>query len=215
LKDTYKHKGMRKLLVKVVAEQGIIDHRVLDALMKIPRHFFFDPIFERHAYEDKAFPIGSGQTISQPYTVAFQTELLEIKKGDKILEIGTGSGYQAAVLLELGAEVFTIEYQKALYEKTKLFLPKLGYNAHFFFGDGSKGMPQHAPYDGIIVTAGAPTVPNDLLKQLKVGGRLIIPVGDGQSQTMMKLTLQDKNKVLKKEYKQFRFVPLLGEKGWK
>ncbi len=215
MKDTYKHKGMRKLLVKEVADQGIKDQRILDALMKIPRHFFFDEIFERHAYEDKAFPIGSGQTISQPYTVAFQTELLEIKKGDKILEIGTGSGYQASVLLELGAEVFTIEYQKALYEKTRLFLPDLGYNPHFFYGDGSKGIPEFSPYDGIIVTAGAPTVPNDLLKQLKVGGKLIIPVGDGKSQTMMKLTLQDKNKVLKKEYKQFRFVPLLGEKGWK
>lgn len=215
MKDTYKHKGMRKLLVKEVADQGIKDQRILDALMKIPRHFFFDEIFERHAYEDKAFPIGSGQTISQPYTVAFQTELLEIKKGDKILEIGTGSGYQASVLLELGAEVFTIEYQKALYEKTRLFLPDLGYNPHFFYGDGSKGIPEFAPYDGIIVTAGAPTVPNDLLKQLKVGGKLIIPVGDGKSQTMMKLTLQDKNKVLKKEYKQFRFVPLLGEKGWR
>ncbi|MEP0369184.1 MAG: protein-L-isoaspartate(D-aspartate) O-methyltransferase [Cyclobacteriaceae bacterium] len=214
LKDTYKHKGMRKLLVKEVASKGITDKRVLDTLMKIPRHFFFDAIFDTHAYEDKAFPIGSGQTISQPYTVAFQTELLEIKKGDKILEIGTGSGYQAAVLLEMGAEVFTIEYQKELFTKTKKFLPKLGYKPHFFQGDGSRGIPDFAPYDGIIVTAGAPSVPNDLLKQLKVGGKLIIPVGDGKTQTMMKLTLQAKNKVLKKEYNQFRFVPLLGEKGW-
>ncbi|MEP4534872.1 MAG: protein-L-isoaspartate(D-aspartate) O-methyltransferase [Cyclobacteriaceae bacterium] len=214
LKDTYKHKGMRKLLVKEVASKGITDKRVLDTLMKIPRHFFFDAIFDTHAYEDKAFPIGSGQTISQPYTVAFQTELLEINKGDKILEIGTGSGYQAAVLLEMGAEVFTIEYQKDLFTKTKKFLPKLGYKPHFFQGDGSRGIPDFAPYDGIIVTAGAPSVPNDLLKQLKVGGKLIIPVGDGKTQTMMKLTLQAKNKVLKKEYNQFRFVPLLGEKGW-
>ncbi|MFY0598549.1 MAG: protein-L-isoaspartate(D-aspartate) O-methyltransferase [Cyclobacteriaceae bacterium] len=206
---------MRKLLVKEVAEKGIKDSGVLQAIMKIPRHFFFDTIFESHAYEDKAFPIGSGQTISQPYTVAFQTELLEIKKGDKILEIGTGSGYQASVLVELGARVYTIEYQKALYEKTRLFLPRLGYKPMFFYGDGSKGIPQHAPYDGIIVTAGAPSVPNDLLKQLKVGGKLIIPVGDGKTQTMLKLTLQEKNKVLKKEYNQFRFVPLLGEKGWK
>lgn len=205
---------MRKLLVKEVASKGITDKRVLDTLMKIPRHFFFDAIFDTHAYEDKAFPIGSGQTISQPYTVAFQTELLEIKKGDKILEIGTGSGYQAAVLLEMGAEVFTIEYQKDLFTKTKKFLPRLGYKPHFFQGDGSRGIPDFAPYDGIIVTAGAPSVPNDLLKQLKVGGKLIIPVGDGKTQTMMKLTLQEKNKVLKKEYNQFRFVPLLGEKGW-
>lgn len=206
---------MRKLLVKEVAEKGIKDQKVLNALTKIPRHFFFDSIFETHAYEDKAFPIGSGQTISQPYTVAFQSELLEIKKGDKILEIGTGSGYQSAVLIELGATVFTIEYQKALYEKTKIFLPKLGYKPTFFFGDGSKGIPSHAPYDGIIVTAGAPTVPKELLKQLKIGGKLIIPVGDGKTQTMLKLTLNDKNKVSKKEYNQFRFVPLLGEKGWK
>ncbi len=206
---------MRKLLVREVANKGIKDLRVLDAMMKIPRHFFFDPIFETHAYEDKAFPIAAGQTISQPYTVAFQTELLEIKKGHKILEIGTGSGYQASILLEMGAEVYTIEYQHELYEKTRKFLPTLGYRPHFFHGDGSKGMPNFAPYDGIIVTAGAPSVPNELLKQLKIGGKLIIPVGDGKSQTMCKLTLQSKNKVLKKEYNEFRFVPLLGEKGWR
>jgi protein-L-isoaspartate(D-aspartate) O-methyltransferase len=215
LKDTYKHKGMRKLLVREVAEKGIKDMRVLEAMLTIPRHYFFDPIFETHAYEDKAFPIAAGQTISQPYTVAFQTELLEIQKGHKILEIGTGSGYQAAMLLEMGAEVYTIEYQEVLYNKTKKFLPRLGYNPHFFLGDGSKGIPAHAPYDGIIVTAGAPSVPNDLLRQLKVGGKLIIPVGDGKSQTMCKLTLQANNKVLKKEYNEFRFVPLLGEKGWR
>lgn len=206
---------MRKLLVREVANKGIKDLRVLDAMMRIPRHFFFDQIFETHAYEDKAFPIAAGQTISQPYTVAFQTELLEIKTGDKILEIGTGSGYQASVLLEMGAEVYTIEYQHVLYEKTRKFLPKLGYRPHFFCGDGSKGMTKFAPYDGIIVTAGAPSVPNELLKQLKIGGKLIIPVGDGKSQTMCKFTLQSKNKVLKKEYNEFRFVPLLGEKGWK
>ena len=206
---------MRKLLVREVANKGIKDLRVLDAMMRIPRHFFFDQIFETHAYEDKAFPIAAGQTISQPYTVAFQTELLEIKKGDKILEIGTGSGYQAAMLLEMGAEVYTIEYQQVLYENTRKFLPKLGYRPHFFCGDGSKGMANFAPYDGIIVTAGAPSVPNELLKQLKIGGKLIIPVGDGKSQTMCKFTLQSKNKVLKKEYNEFRFVPLLGEKGWR
>ncbi len=205
---------MRKQLVKEVASKGIRDERVLNALLKVPRHFFFDDIFDTHAYEDKAFPIGAGQTISQPYTVAFQTELLEIEPGDNILEIGTGSGYQGAILAEMGANVYTIEYQKTLFDKTRKFLPKLGYSLNFFYGDGSKGLPQHAPYDGIIVTAGAPSVPNELLKQLKVGGRLVIPVGGGRTQTMYKLTLHPNNKVMKKEYNQFRFVPLLGEKGW-
>ncbi len=206
---------MRKLLVKEVAQKGISDRRVLDALLKIPRHFFFDAIFDQHAYEDKAFPIGEGQTISQPFTVAFQTELLDIKPGDRILEIGTGSGYQAAVLLELHAEVFTIEYNEKLYQRTRKFLPKIGYKPHFFLGDGSKGLPEHAPYDGIVVTAGAPTVPSDLIRQLKVGGRLVIPVDNGTNQTMVRLLKTDKNKVTKKEYNNFSFVPLLGEKGWK
>ena len=171
---------MRKLLIKEVASKGITDERVLNAMMKLPRHFFFDEIFVTHAYEDKAFPIGQGQTISQPYTVAFQTELLEIKAGDKILEIGTGSGYQASILLELGAEVHTIEYNKVLYNQTRKFLPRLGYRPHFYQGDGSRGLPAQAPFDGIIVTAGAPSVPQDLIQQLKIGGKLIIPVGDGK-----------------------------------
>lgn len=206
---------MRKLLVKEVAKKGIEDQRVLDALLKIPRHFFFDAIFDQHAYEDKAFPIGEGQTISQPFTVAFQTELLDIKPGDRILEIGTGSGYQAAVLLELRAEVFTIEYNEKLYQRTKKFLPKMGYRPYFFLGDGSKGLPDHAPYDGIIVTAGAPAVPSELIRQLNIGGRLVIPVDNGKNQTMVRLLKTDKNKVTKKEYNNFSFVPLLGEKGWK
>jgi len=173
---------MRKRLVKEVAAKGIKSRTVLEAIGKVPRHFFFEKIFDVHAYEDKAFPIGEGQTISQPYTVAFQTELLQIKLGDKILEIGTGSGYQATILLELGAQVYTIEYQKKLYEKTIHFLPSIGYKAYFYYGDGSKGLPEKAPYDGIIVTAGAPTVPEDLIQQLKIGGRLVIPVGNDKSQ---------------------------------
>ncbi len=206
---------MRKLLVKEVASKGIKDSRILEAINKLPRHFFFDPIFVNHAYEDKAFPIGQGQTISQPYTVAFQSELLEIKPGDKILEIGTGSGYQASILLDLGAEVHTIEYNKVLYARTKSFLPKLGYQPHFYQGDGSKGLPDHAPYDGIIVTAGAPSVPSELIAQLKVGGRLIIPVGDDKKQSMFKFTKVSENKISKKSFKNFSFVPLLGKNGWK
>tara|TARA_Y100001949_G_scaffold95968_1_gene81042 strand:- start:271 stop:891 length:621 start_codon:yes stop_codon:yes gene_type:complete len=206
---------MRKLLIKEVAAKGIKDQRVLEAMMNLPRHFFFDDIFVTHAYEDKAFPIGQGQTISQPYTVAFQTEQLEIKPGDKILEIGTGSGYQAAILLELGADVYTIEYNKVLYEKTKIFLPQLGYKPRFFHGDGSKGLPEHAPYDGIIVTAGAPSLPQDLVKQLKVGGKLIIPVGNNKTQVMYRLTKVAENKISKKAFNNFSFVPLRGEKGWK
>jgi protein-L-isoaspartate(D-aspartate) O-methyltransferase len=215
LEDSYRHKGMRKLLIKEVKEKGITDERVLDAMFKLPRHYFFDEIFVTHAYDDKAFPIGQGQTISQPYTVAFQSELLEISPGHKILEIGTGSGYQAAILLELGAEVFTIEYNEVLFHKTKAFLPTIGYRPNFFLGDGSKGLPANAPYDGIIVTAGAPTVPNALIAQLKIGGKLIIPVGDGKKQAMFKFTKVSENKISKKSFKNFSFVPLLGENGWK
>lgn len=213
--DDYKHKGMRKKLVQVIKEKGISNRSVLKAIGEIPRHFFFDKIFLEHAYQDKAFPIGEGQTISQPYTVAFQTELLNVKHGSKILEIGTGSGYQASVLVALGAEVYTIEYQKKLYEKTKEFLPRaFGYEPHFFYGDGSKGLLQYAPYDGIIVTAGAPTVPSDLIKQLKIGGVLVIPVGNNQKQRMLKITRISENKLSKKEYNHFSFVPLLGANGW-
>lgn len=215
MEDTYRHKGLRKRLVKEVASKGISDARVLDAILQVPRHFFFDAIFDNHAYEDKAFPIGHGQTISQPYTVAFQSQLLEVSPGHKILEVGTGSGYQATILMELGAEVYTIEYNHPLYEKTKVFLPQMGYRPHFFHGDGSKGLPRYAPYDGIIVTAGAPSVPDSLIKQLKVGGKLIIPVGDGKKQVMYKLTRQTETRVSKKTFENFSFVPLLGEKGWR
>lgn len=179
MKDTFKHKGMRNQLADIVAAKGISDKKVLEAIRSIPRHLFMDSSFEDHAYQDKAFPIAAGQTISQPYTVAFQSELLQVSPGDKILEIGTGSGYQTAVLILLGARVFSIERQLELFKRTSLFLPKLGYRAKkLIFGDGYKGMPEEAPFDKIIVTAGAPMVPKALLAQLKVGGRLVIPVGD-------------------------------------
>jgi protein-L-isoaspartate(D-aspartate) O-methyltransferase len=214
LEDTYKHKGMRRQLVKEVARKGIKSEAVLKAIGALPRHYFFDKIFDIHAYEDKPFPIGEGQTISQPYTVAFQTELLDVKPGDKVLEIGTGSGYQAAILMMLGAEVHTIEYQKKLYERVKAFLPKLGFDPHFYFGDGSKGLPQAAPFDGIIVTAGAPTVPADLVAQLKPGGRLVIPVGTRDHQQMLLLKKDAAGQVTQTSRNYFAFVPLLGEKGW-
>jgi protein-L-isoaspartate(D-aspartate) O-methyltransferase len=215
MEDSYRHKGMRRQLLKIVREKGIKDERVLAAIGKIPRHFFFENALVEHAYQDKAFPIGEGQTISQPYTVAFQSELLQIKPGDKVLEIGTGSGYQSIVLLELGAQVYTIEYQKKLYERTRFFLPDMGYQAHFFQGDGSLGMPKYAPYDKIIVTAGAPTVPDALIDQLKVNGCLVIPVGDAKTQQMLRLTKLDGNKLRKEVFHNFKFVPLLGADGWK
>ena len=214
LKDSYKAKGLRRQLVKEIERKGIKSEAVLSAIGKMPRHVFFDSIFLEHAYEDKAFPIGEKQTISQPYTVAFQTELLNVSKGDKILEIGTGSGYQAAILLELGAEVFTIEYNQKLFQKTIDFLPKLGYNPHFFQGDGSLGLPKHAPYDSIVVTAGAPNVPDTLIKQLKIGGVLVIPVGDQKQQKMIAIKKLSQNKASKKEFSHFSFVPLLGKNGW-
>ncbi|MFZ6663123.1 protein-L-isoaspartate(D-aspartate) O-methyltransferase [Peijinzhouia sedimentorum] len=212
--DSYRHRGLRKTLVKTIKEKGIKDPAVLNAIGKVPRHNFFDPAFVEHAYEDKAFPIGEGQTISQPYTVAFQTELLNLKPGSKVLEVGTGSGYQACILLELGCTVYTIEYNKKLYERTRKFLPKMGYRPHFFQGDGTLGLPQFAPFDGIIVTAGAPFIPKNLIEQLKIGGRLVIPIGDRSSQTMICLHKESDTKLSKEEYHNFSFVPLLGKDGW-
>lgn len=211
--DNYKQRGLRNKLVKILEKKGISDARVLAAVGKVPRHVFFDNALLGHAYQDKAFPIGEGQTISQPYTVAFQTEKLEIKPGDKVLEIGTGSGYQACVLLELGAKVYTIEYNRNLYETSKAFLPKLGYNPYFFYGDGSKGLPPKAPFDKIIVTAGAPVVPDALTDQLAEGGILVIPVGDRESQKMLRIRKRGTG-LLKEEFDNFAFVPLLGEQGW-
>lgn len=213
MKDTFKHKGLRQQLVKTVAKKGITDKNVLDAIGKIPRHLFMDSGFLDHAYVDKAFPIAADQTISQPYTVAFQSELLQITKGDKILEIGTGSGYQTAVLLELGATVYSIERQQELFRKTSKFLPKLGYIAKkLIFGDGYKGLPEEAPFNGIIVTAGAPFVPKPLLAQLAIGGRLVIPVGD-DVQTMTLFIRKGPKEFEKHELGDFRFVPLLEDKN--
>jgi len=214
IEDNYKQRGLRNKLVKKLVEKGIKDERVLAAIGKVPRHVFFENALLDHAYQDKAFPIGEGQTISQPYTVAFQTEKLEIKSGDKVLEIGTGSGYQACVLLEIGAKVYTIEYNRKLYEICKNFLPTIGYKPFFFFGDGSKGLSAKAPYDKIIVTAGAPIVPNALTEQLAEGGILIIPVGDREKQMMLRIRKKN-GKLIQEEFENFAFVPLLGEQGWK
>jgi protein-L-isoaspartate(D-aspartate) O-methyltransferase len=211
--DGYKERGLRNKLVKLLDNKGITDKRVLAAIAKVPRHFFFENALLEHAYQDKAFPIGEGQTISQPYTVAFQTEKLEVKTGDKILEIGTGSGYQACVLMELGAKVYTIEYNRVLFDRTRDFLPKMGYRPFFFHGDGSKGLRQKAPFDKIIVTAGAPIVPDPLLEQLSEGGVLVIPVGNREKQVMLRIR-KIGGKYLREEFPNFAFVPLLGEKGW-
>lgn len=213
--DNYRERGARKKLVAFLRdERKIEDEDVLNALGKVPRHYFFDETFWNQAYRDIAFPIGEGQTISQPYTVAYQTQLLHIKPGDKVLEIGTGSGYQTCVLLELKARVYTIERQEKLYEKAKLFLSKMNYRPEFFLGDGSRGIPQHAPYDKILVTAGAPFVPEDLLKQLKIGGLCVIPVGDEKSQKMVTVLRVNENDYDKIELDTFRFVPLVGDKAW-
>lgn len=213
MKDTNKHQGLRNQLVKQLEDKGITDKNVLEAISKVPRHLFLDSSFENFAYQDKAFPIGADQTISQPFTVAFQTQLLDIKKGDKVLEIGTGSGYQTAVLCLLGASVYTIERQNKLFKKAQLLLPKLGYNPKkFVFGDGYKGLPDAAPFDSIIVTAGAPFIPQPLMAQLKIGGRLVIPVGE-KEQIMTLLVRKNEKQFEKQEFGDFKFVPLLENKN--
>lgn len=213
MKDTSKHQGLRNQLVKLLADKGITDKKVLEAIQKIPRHLFLDSGFEDFAYQDKAFPIGAGQTISQPYTVAFQSQLLQVKKDHKILEIGTGSGYQTAVLVALGAKVYSVERQNELFKTTSALLPKLGIRAkHLSFGDGYKGLPNHAPFDSIIVTAGAPIIPKALMAQLKIGGRLVIPVGE-KEQVMTLLIRKNATQFEKHEFGDFRFVPLLENKN--
>ncbi|MBN2729260.1 MAG: protein-L-isoaspartate(D-aspartate) O-methyltransferase [Bacteroidales bacterium] len=213
MEDSYRAQGLRKKLVQDISQKGISDKRVLDAIAKIPRHYFLDSSFLEFAYSDKPFPIGEGQTISQPYTVAFQSQLLQIKAGHKVLEIGTGSGYQAIVLMEMGAKVYSIERVKILYEKAKEFLPLLGYKPKLYYGDGYKGLPRLAPFDRIIVTAAAPEVPHDLLAQLATDGILIIPVGDSNGVQVMKSIHKDSNGVFtEKEHGQFRFVPMLEDK---
>jgi len=212
--DNYREKGARKKLVALLKDRHIEDEQVLAAIGKVPRHYFFDETFWNQAYKDIAFPIGDGQTISQPYTVAYQSQLLHVKPGNKVLEIGTGSGYQCCILLELGAKVYTIERQENLYNRTRKVLPHMGYHPEFFWGDGSKGIPEHAPYDKIIVTAGAPVIPEVLLKQLKVGGILVIPVGDEKTQkmvTVLKVSETDYEKIV---LDTFSFVPLVGDQAW-
>ncbi len=207
--DSFEAKGKRKKLIDGLRSKGIESEEVLEAMNRVPRHIFMDTAFLNHAYQDKAFPISSGQTISQPYTVAFQTCMLEIKKRDKILEIGTGSGYQTAILLEMGARVYTIERQRELYNRAQKTLGRLGYNAHFFFGDGFAGKEQYGPYDGILITAGAPFIPEQLLAQLKVGGRLVAPVGGGgyQVMTLVKRTGNDEYETT--THGHFSFVPMI------
>ncbi len=214
MEDSFRHQGLRKQLIEQLANKGIKNIEVLEAMNKIPRHLFLDNAFVNFAYQDKAFPIGSEQTISQPYTVAFQSELLDIKPYEKVLEVGTGSGYQAAVLSLLEAEVYTIERQRKLFVKTKKFLPQLGYNCMFVYGDGYKGLPNFAPFDKIIITCGAPFIPKDLLAQLKVGGRMVAPIGEGEVQVMhlIEKISETENKIT--THGEFSFVPMLSDKNY-
>ena len=212
--DTYRHKGLRKKLIDILKDKGITDNNVLKAINNIPRHFFLDSAFDEIAYEDRAFPISDGQTISQPYTVAYQTQLLLAKPLDKILEIGTGSIYQASVLAEIGAKVFTIERQKNLFEKTKNFVLRSKYpNIKFFYGDGFEGLPTYAPFDKVIITAAAPFVPPKLIEQLKPGGKMIIPVDEGPHQRMLRLTKNANGSFSEEAFENFSFVPMLTGKN--
>src|SRR5690554_5413274 len=214
LKDTFRHKGLRKQLVDQLREKGIDDEAVLEAINKVPRHLFMDNAFLNFAYKDQAFPIGAKQTISQPFTVAFQTQLLKVEPREKVLEIGTGSGYQSCVLLEMGAKVFSIERHRSLYQRSKKQLNDLGYFPKLFFGDGYKGLPAFAPFDKIIITAAAPYVPEDLKKQLKVGGIMVIPHGKGKSQQMQRITKISEEKFEVEDFRSFSFVPMLHNKSF-
>ncbi len=207
--DTFKHKGLRNKLVEEIRSKGILDESVLKAINAVPRHLFMDNSFVGFAYVDKAFPIAAGQTISQPYTVAFQSEALQLKKLDRVLEVGTGSGYQAAVLCEMGVKLFTIERQRALFDFAGNLLPKLGYHPHFFYGDGYQGLPTYGPFDKIIVTAGAESVPGKLLEQLAIGGRMVIPVGERANQVMKIIVRESENDYSERDAGNFVFVPLL------
>lgn len=213
-KNGRKFLNRRKKLTDKLREKGISDEAVLQAIEQIPRHLFVDSALENRAYEDSALPISCGQTISQPYTVAAQTELLEVNKGDKILEIGTGSGYQAAILCQMGADLYSVERHEPLYLNARTLLKELGYRPHLKCGDGTLGWSAYAPYDGIVVTAGAPVVPEDLIQQLSVGGKLVVPVGDQKLQTMTKITRVSEDEFKQEQLRQFKFVPLIGEKGW-
>jgi protein-L-isoaspartate(D-aspartate) O-methyltransferase len=209
MEDSYRHKGMRRRLIETLRERGGLDERVLDVMELLPRHFFLDKAFEEHAYEDKAFPIGNEQTISQPYTVAYQTTLLQVQKRDKILEIGTGSGYQAAILAMLGARVFTLERQETLYYSASHLLQEMAFhNIRCFFRDGSKGLPEHAPFDKMLATAGALEIPEALKQQLKIGGKLVIPVGE-KVQQMLRITRLAETEFQEEIFDDFKFVPFL------
>jgi protein-L-isoaspartate(D-aspartate) O-methyltransferase len=208
--DTYRHKGLRKMLMETVRSKGITDEKILNAIEKIPRHFFLDSAFDKVAYEDRAFPIGEGQTISQPYTVAYQSQLLEVKPFEKILEVGTGSAYQACVLAELGAQIFTIERQKKLFDSNKTFQYLKNFRTiKFFYGDGYEGLPTFAPFDKIIITAAAPEIPQKLIEQLKPGGMMVIPVGSGDVQQMMRLTKLANGSIKQEVFDHFSFVPMV------
>jgi protein-L-isoaspartate(D-aspartate) O-methyltransferase len=209
IEESFEAKGKRKRLIEELRGKGITDEVVLEAMGRVPRHIFMDDAFLRHAYQDKAFPISAGQTISQPYTVAVQTILLNVGKRDKVLEIGTGSGYQAAILAEMGVKVYTIERQRELYRKSQVMLNSLGYRIHFFLGDGYEGQPQYGPYDGIIITAATAEVPDKLLRQLRVGGRLVAPIGDRDSQVMTLYTRLGEDEWEKTTHGHFVFVPML------
>ena len=213
--DTYQHKGLRKQLVKILQEKGITDEQVLEAINQVPRHYFLDSAFDKIAYEDRAFPIGEGQTISQPYTVSYQSQLLQIVKGEKVLEIGTGSAYQATVLAEMGARVFTIERQKKLFDLNKDYLFKNKYpSLKFFYGDGFEGLQGYAPFDKIIITAAAPFIPPKLIQQLKVGGKMVIPVDDvSGNQRMLRITKQEDGLIQEENFEEFSFVPMLQGKN--
>lgn len=208
-KDTYKHKGMRRQLIDELRGRGIKDERILEAFNAVPRHFFLDLAFTEQAYSNMPFQIGAGQTISHPYTVAFQTQLLDVKKGDKILEIGTGSGYQTCILCEMGAKVFSIERQRELFMKVKNIIHHFNFNPRLSYGDGYKGLPTFAPFDSIIVTCGAPFIPPALVEQLKIGGKLVIPLGEGNIQKMVVLTRTSEDSEDVKDYGDFSFVPML------
>ena len=212
--DTYRHKGMRKNLIATLREKGITDENVLEAMNSIPRHFFLDTALDNIAYEDRAFPISDGQTISQPYTVAYQTQLLQLKPSDKVLEIGTGSIYQATVLAAMGVKVFTIERQKNLYEKSKQYVLKTTYpNIKFFYGDGFEGLPTYAPFNKIIITAAAPFIPPRLIEQLKPGGLMVIPVNEAEHQRMLRLTKMEDGSFTEEAFNNFSFVPMLTGKN--
>lgn len=209
MQDSYKHKGMRRQLLEELAKKGITDKRIIDAFDAVPRHFFLDLAFMEQAYTDIAFQIGAGQTISQPFTVAFQTQLLDVQKGEKVLEIGTGSGYQTCILCQMGAKVFSIERQKELFVKSKKIIHHFGFNPRLTFGDGYKGLPSFAPFDKIIITCGAPFIPQDLIDQLKVGGKMVIPLGETVKQRMILLTKITETELKQEDFGDCSFVPML------